>query len=338
MVICGDHWSATGARDAGFQTHHRLFQHLLVKLEADFLDVAGLLVAEKIAGAADIEIVRGELEAGAERVERLQHLEPALGLRRDLPRARQRQERVGAELGPADAAAELIDLRQPEHIGAMHDQSVRGRNVEAGLDDGGRQQHVVLAVIERRHDVFEHRRRHLAVGDRDAHFRHGLVEERFGLGEIFDARADVKRLPAAIALAQQRLAHHDRIERRDEGAHRKAVDRRGGDDRHFAHAGERELQRARDRRCGQRQHVHLGAQLLELLLVRDAEMLLLVDDDQAEVLELDGLAEERVGADDDVDGAVGKALLDLGEFGCGRQAARPARPASDSRAAGRRMS
>ena len=69
----------------------------------------------------------------------------------------------------------------------------------------------------------------------------------------------------------------------------------------------RELQRARDRRRGQRQHVHLGAQLLELLLVGDAEMLLLVDDQQPEVLELDALAEQRVGADDDVDRAVGDA-------------------------------
>ena len=86
MVICGDHASATGAATPAFRLDHRLLQHLLVKLEADFLDMAGLLVAEKIAGAADIEIVRGELEAGAERIERLQHLEPALGLRRDLAR------------------------------------------------------------------------------------------------------------------------------------------------------------------------------------------------------------------------------------------------------------
>ena len=90
--------------------------------------------------------------------------------------------------------------------------------------------------------------------------------------------ADVERLAAAVALAQQRLAHHQRIERRHEGAHRQPVDRRRGDDRELAHAGERQLQGARDRRRGQRQHMHLGAQLLELLLVRDAEVLLLVDD------------------------------------------------------------
>ena len=41
-------------------------QHRLVQLEADFLDMPRLLVAEQIAGAANIEIVAGELEAGAQ--------------------------------------------------------------------------------------------------------------------------------------------------------------------------------------------------------------------------------------------------------------------------------
>src|SRR5579863_630990 len=53
--------------DAGLERHHRLFQHLLIELVADFLDVAGLLVSKQVAGAADVEIVRGKLEAGAER-------------------------------------------------------------------------------------------------------------------------------------------------------------------------------------------------------------------------------------------------------------------------------
>ncbi len=51
-----------------------------------------------------------------------------------------------------------------------------------------------------------------------------------------------------------------------------------------------------------------GFELLELFLVADAEMLLLVDHDQAEVLERDRFAKKRVGADDDVDCAVGEAL------------------------------
>ena len=148
----------------------------------------------------------------------------------------------------------------------------------------------------------------------DAHLGHVLVEEILGAGQVLDARADIEGLAAAIFLAQQRFAHHERIERRHEGAHRQPVDRRRGDDRKVAHAGERQLQGARDRRRGQRQHVHLGAQRLELLLVRDAEMLLLVDHQQAEVLELDALAEQRMGADDDVDGAVREPVARFGQL------------------------
>jgi hypothetical protein len=39
---------------------------VVVELEADLLDVAGLLVAQQIAGTADVEVVAGELEAGAQ--------------------------------------------------------------------------------------------------------------------------------------------------------------------------------------------------------------------------------------------------------------------------------
>ena len=50
----------------------RLLEHGRVGLEADGGDGARLLGAEQIAGAADLEIVRGDLEAGAELGEALQ--------------------------------------------------------------------------------------------------------------------------------------------------------------------------------------------------------------------------------------------------------------------------
>ena len=112
---------------------------------------------------------------------------------------------------------------------------------------------------------------------------------------------DIEALPAAIMLAQQRLADHQRIEGRDEGAHRKAVDRRRGDQRQIAHARERQLQGARNGRGGQRQHMHVRLQGLQPLLVRHAEMLLLVHDHKAEIAERDALGEQRMRADDDID-------------------------------------
>ena len=307
MVICGDQRSAAGSDHAGLEVEDRLLQHRLIELEADFLDVAGLLLAEQIAGAADIEVVRGQLEARAQRFQRLQHLQPPLGLRGDLLLRRQREQRIGPQFRAPHPAAQLIELRQPEHVGAVHDQRVGGRDIEPGLDDRGREQDVVFAVVERRHDVFDHGRRHLAVGDRDLHLRHVLVEEILDAGEVLDPRHHVERLPAAIAFAQQRLADHQGIVRRHEGAHREAIDRGRGDDREIAHAGQRQLQRARDRRGAQRQHMHLRTQLLQPFLVADAKVLLLVDDQKAEIPELDRLAEQRMGADHDIDIAVGQA-------------------------------
>jgi hypothetical protein len=64
----------------------------------------------------------------------------------------------------------------------------------------------------------------------------------------------------------------------------------------------------------------LRAQLLQALLVADAEMLLLVHDDERQVPELDRLTEKRVGAHDDVDCAVRQALLHLLHLGGGHEA------------------
>ena len=77
--------------------------------------------------------------------------------------------------------------------------------------------------------------------------------------------------------------------------------RRRVDDRQVSHAGHGHLQRPRNRRRGERQDVDLRAQLLEALLVLDAEPLFLVDDHQAEIAELHIFLQQAMGADDDVD-------------------------------------
>src|SRR5207344_1283889 len=80
------------------------------------------------------------------------------------------------------------------------------------------------------------------------------------------------------------------------------------------HAGERELQGSRDRCGGEREHMDLGSECLELLLVRDAKMLLFVDYQQRQILELDRLAKHGMGADDDIDATVGETSLDFAQL------------------------
>ena len=61
------------------------------------------------------------------------------------------------------------------------------------------------------------------------------------------------------------------------------------------------MQRARDRRGREREHVGLELELLEPLLVLHTEAMLLVDDDETQIAEIDIGAEQPVRADDDVD-------------------------------------
>ena len=222
-----------------------------------------LLVAEQVAGAADVEVVAGELEAGAQAVEGGEDLEPLLGAFGHRAVGRRRHVRIGARLRPADAAAQLVELGEAEAVGAVDDHRVGARDVEPALDDGGRQEHVVAPVVEGAHPLLDLARRHLPVGGDVADLGHRLAQELLDVGQVGDARRDEEALPAAVMLAQQRLAQDDLVPRHDIGADREPVDRRGGDDRQLAQAGERHLQRPRDRGGGQGQHVHAGPQRLQ---------------------------------------------------------------------------
>ena len=81
-----------------------------------------------------------------------------------------------------------------------------------------------------------------------------------------------------------------------------------GERRHFADAGDRHLERARNRRRAHREDVDVGLEFLQLVFVLDTETLLLVDDDEPEVFDDDVRREQTVGSDDDVDRAIREPL------------------------------
>ena len=158
---------------AVLQRTHRLGEHVVVELEADLHHVAALVLAEHLAGAADLEVVHREVEARAELFHLLDRLEP---LRR-LPSTRPStsgtmQVRVGLVVRAADAAAQLVQLREAELVGAADDDRVRARHVDAGLDDRRAQQDVVALGDEVAHHALELALGHLAVRDGDARLGH----------------------------------------------------------------------------------------------------------------------------------------------------------------------
>ena len=215
---------------------------------------------------------------------------------------RNQQVGVGAAIRSADAAAQLIELRQAVAIGAVDDDRVGVRDVEAVLDDRRREQHVVLVRDEVDHHASRARPRPSGRGRRRSAPRARAACIRFAdRVDRLDAVVDEVDLAAALELGADGARDDLLVELDDVGLDRQAILRRRLDDRHVADAGERHVQRARNRRRRHRQHVDALAQLLDPLLVRDAEALLLVDDQQAEIPELHVLREQPVRADDDLD-------------------------------------
>ena len=146
------------------------------------------------------------------------------------------------------------------------------------------------------------------MGDLEAHLRAQRAQALGGLVDRLDAVVQEERLAVALVLALERLAHELLVVLADVGLDRPAALGRRLDDGDVAQAGQRHLQRARDRRRAHRDDVDLQLELAQQLLLLDAEALLLVDDDQAEVLRADVAAEQAVGADEDVDAALAEAL------------------------------
>ena len=234
--------------------------------------------------------------------------------RRQLARVGIEEIRVRGLIGAADAAADLVELREAEHVGALDDQRVRLRDVDARLDDRRRDEHVGVAAQERVHLVLELLLRHLAVRDEHARRRHELLHLPRRLLDRLDAVVQIERLTVALQLALERHLDQLLVVLAHRRADRAAALGRRLDDRDVAHAGERHVQRARDRRRAQRQHVDLEAERLQELLLLDAEALLLVEDDEAELLRDHVAAQHAVRADEHVDlalGEVGEHLLHL---------------------------
>ena len=193
----------------------------------------------------------------------------------------------------------------------MDDDGVGVGDVDAGFDDGRAQQHVEALLVEVQHYPLQFAFRHLPMGDADARLRHQSLQLVVHAADALDVVVQEIHLAAARELALEGFAQQCVVPGVDEGLHGQAVGRRGGDDRQVAQPAHRHVERARDRRGGQGEQVHVRAQRLQRFLLAHAEALFLVYDHQAEVLEPHVRLQQAMGADDHVELAFGE-LLQLG--------------------------
>jgi hypothetical protein len=258
--------------------------------------------------------VRRQGEAGAELFERGKRFEALLCIGGDRAMIRNDQVRIRAVVRSADATAQLVQLSEAEAVGAIDDDRVRARHVDARFDNRGRDQHVEALPVEVEHDVFEFAFRHLTVGDPEARFRHQLAEFARGFLDGRDLVVQEIHLAAAREFALQRLTDQRRIVVPDERFHGEAMLRRRRDDRQIAQAGHRHVQGARYRRRGQREQVDLGTQFLQHFFLAHTKAMLLIDDDEPEILELDVRLQQFVRADHHVDLTGGEPNQCLGDL------------------------
>jgi hypothetical protein len=199
---------------------------------------------------------------------------------------------IGAVAAASDAAAQLVELGQAECVGAVDQDRVDAGQVEAALDDGGAEQHVVLTAHEGDHLLLELPLGHLTVRHENPYLGDQSRQQLRQASDRADPVVHEVDLPPTSHLAQDRLANQRLVEAAHLRAHGDAVGRRRLDGREVAEAREGQLERARDRGRSERQDVHGLLDLFDALLVGDPEAVLLVDDEQAQVGELHVLAQQ----------------------------------------------
>ena len=225
--------------------------------------------------------------------------------------ARQQEISIGLVFGATDAATELVKIGEPEPVGAINDNRIRIRNIEAALDDGCADENVDLAGDEACHYGFEFIRVHLSVTKFDPRLRTKL---RDAIAHPFDrlhAIVQEENLALAFKLPIDRIANDALIVTADHCLDGKPIERRRLNRGHVFHSDQRQIERTRDRSGGEREHVDQFEQLLEFLLVQNTETLLFVDHHQTKILKDHVAGDEAMRADDDIHSAVAQQFQNL---------------------------
>ena len=180
------------------------------------------------------------------------------------------------------------------------------RHVDAVFNDGGGEEDVELVIDKIEDDFLKFGGFHLPVADHDAGIGHVFTNEVLDVGELRDAVRDDIDLAVAAELEIDGVGDDLMTEGVNFGANGVTVGRRGIDDAEIARAHQRELEGARDGRRGHGERVDVDLELTQTFFDGHAEFLLFVDDEQAEIFELDGFPDEFVRTNEDIDIPLGE--------------------------------
>ena len=220
----------------------------------------------------------------------------------------------------ADAAAQLVELRQAEPFRVLHNHHARVWNVHPDLDNRSRYQKVQLARGERLHHPVLPVRLHAAVQQPDVIRGEDLGGKMVGhpggcleieLRRLLDQRVDHVRLTAGLELLPYERVHF--VAARlglDERLHREPPRRKIADGRHVEVAVDGQRERPRNRGRGHDEHVGMEPFCTQRCALQHTKPVLLVDHHQPQRLEPHVALHQRVRADDQMN----RPGLDFGQL------------------------
>ena len=206
-------------------------------------------------------------------------------------------------LGPPDTSAQLVKIGQTKSICAVDDDRVGVWNIEPALDNCRADEHVDFPADKSRHDSLKFIRIHLTVSDFDFGLRTKIDNTIVRALDRHYSVMQKENLALPFQFSIDRIANNSLIIAGDDRFDRQTIEWRGLNSGHVFHADEREIQRARDWRGGERQDIDELKKIFEFFLMQDAKALLLIDHDETEIFKYDVSGDEPVRADHDVDTA-----------------------------------
>ena len=123
------------------------------------MDISRLLRTKQIPGTADIKITKGDVKARSEFCKAFNHRKPLNGIPFQRVQGWSDQVAVRFPVATSHSSAQLVEIRQSEHICPVDNDGIRIRNIQTGTDNRSGNQHINLFLHEIHHYFFQLLRR-----------------------------------------------------------------------------------------------------------------------------------------------------------------------------------
>ena len=206
-------------------------------------------------------------------------------------------------MAATDTATQLMQLRKPEFIRTAHQNRVGAGHINTSFDDGGAQQNIEALRHKVTHDFFQLTLWHLPMRHSDAGFGNQFLQALFAVLDGLDFVMQEIALAAALQFSQYRFADDAVVFGSHKSFDGQATLWCSGNYAQVAQTFQGHAQGARNG-CGrQGQDVHLSPHGFDGFFVTHAETVFLINDQQPQIFELDGVADQLMGTHHDIDRA-----------------------------------